>query len=488
MITALKSLQTIQLSQVLLMFILGAMTGLIYMTLTPIWWLVFLGIAIMLAVFTNNQTGVLMILATLFIFHWLFGVFKIIPKEITWLPDVIILVMTSKFLYLQANRRKWQSTPIDYAILVIIIFGLFSAIYNNVSLVTIMFGFRKFFKYTLMFFILRNIEHHGKFYRFFLVSLFVLALVQIPVTIVQAITFGTVGKDVADKVSGTLGWKATGAMALFMSFTMSMMMGFYTQTKKTIYLLLCIAFIIPIILGSGQFGFIIAPIAVVICWLLGNRMTLTNTLKIPLFLIIMAMFIIPGINYHDSRYKGNLSKFLTSPTEVYSLNIQKRKEGTFGRFEVIDVAHQLLLENLPQLLIGFGPGNASESYFSDYSGQLEKKYPGLKIWGIQYTATILEYGFLGLLLFLLMFYYLWRANRKFYFQSEAPFWRAISVGYNGVLFTYLAGCLYNPAWYYDILAFTFWFISAAVVVQANKSMDENSKVQRIYNKEHSYAN
>lgn len=477
--TALRSLQTIHLSQILLMFILGAMTGLIYMTLTPMWWLVFLGIAIMIAVFTNNQTGVLIILATLFIFHWLFGVFKIIPKEITWLPDVIILVMTAKFLYLQANKRRWQGSTIDAIIMVILIFGLFSAIYNDVSMVTIMFGFRKFFKYTLMFFILRNIEHQGKFYRFFLVSLFVLALLQIPVTIVQAISFGTVGKDVADKVSGTLGWKATGAMALFMSFVMSMMMGFYTQTKKYIYLVLCICFLIPIMLGSGQFGFIIAPFAVIICWFLGNRLTLTNMLKIPLFLIIMAMFIIPGINYHDSRYKGNLSKFITSPSEVYSLNIEKRKEGTFGRFEVIEVAHQLLLENLPQLLIGFGPGNASESYFSDYSGQLEKKYPGLKIWGIQYTAIILEYGFLGLLLFLLLFYLVWRANRNFYHQAEDPFWKAISVGYNGVLFTYLVGCLYNPVWYYDILAFSFWFISAALVVQAEKLEKETPRARRI---------
>lgn len=466
--TTLKSLHAIQLSQILVMFMLGAMTGMIYMTLTPIWWLVFLGAAIMIAVFTYTQTGLLIILATLFIFHWLFGVFKIIPKELTWLPDVILIAMAGKFLYLQASKRKWQSTPIDSIFLMIIIFGLFSAIYNGVSLVTMAFGFRKFFKYALMFFILRNIEPHGKFYRLFLISLFVLALLQIPVTIIQAITYGTTGNDVADKVSGTLGWNATGAMALFMSFAMSMMMGFYTQTKKLIYLLLGVAFATPIILGSGQFGFFIAPIAVLICWMLGNPMTVKNVLKIPLIVIVMAIFIIPGINYHDSRYQGNLSKFLKSPANVYSLNIQKRKEGTFGRFEVIDVSHQLLLENPPQLLIGFGPGNASESYFSDYSGQLEKKYPGLKIWGIQYTATILEYGFLGLALFLLMFLLLWRANREFYQQTEDRFWRAISVGYNGVLFTYLAGSLYNPAWYYDILAFSFWFITAALVVQAAK--------------------
>jgi hypothetical protein len=473
--TSIKWTESANLSQLFIMFILGGMTGLIYMMLTPVWWLMFLAVAIMIAIFINDKVAILIILATLFVFHWLFGVFRAIPKEITWLPDVIILIMAAKILYLQAKKNRWERTPIDLIMLSILLLGIISAVYNNVAGVTLLFGFRKFFKYTLMFFILRNIEQETKFYRFFMILLFILALLQIPVTIVQAIHFGTTGKDVADNVSGTLGGKATGAMALFMSFIISMMMGFYTQTKKVVFLLVSAGFLIPIILGSGQFGLLIAPLAALICWILGRPLNLKNIVKIPLIISIIIMLVLPGINYHDARYKGNLMKFLRSPTELYSLNIQKRKEGTFGRFQVIDVAHQLLLDNIPQLIVGFGPGNASQSYFSEYSGKLDKEYQGFKIWGIQYTATILEYGFLGLILFLLLFLQLWRVNRQFYHRTKNQFWKAISVGYNGLLFVYTVGSFYNPVWYYDILSFTFWFITAGLVVQmyAEKTTELN---------------
>ncbi len=467
---SIKWIESANLSELLIMFILGAMTGLIYMTLTPIWWLMFLAIAIMIAVFINDKIAMLLILATLFLFHWLFGALRAIPKEITWLPDVIIIIMAAKILYLQAKKNQWERTPIDLIFIAIISLGIISAIYNNVGIITLIFGFRKFFKYMLMFYILRNIDQDSKFYRFFLISLFILALLQIPVTIVQAIHFGTDGKDVADNVSGTLGGNATGAMALFMSFAISMMMGFYTQTKKVIFLFLSACFLIPIMLGSGQFGFLIAPLAALICWILGRPTNLKNILKIPLVISIIIMLVLPGINYHDARYKGKLMKFLQSPSELYSLNFEKRKEGTFGRFEVIDVAHKLLLENLPQMIVGFGPGNASQSYFSEYSGRLDKEYHGFKIWGIQYTATILEYGFLGLFLFLLLFFKVWRMNRRFYHETKNKFWKAISVGYNGLLFVYIVGCFYNPVWYYDILSFTFWFVTAGLVVQMNSEI------------------
>lgn len=478
--TSIKWIESTNLSQLLTMLILGAMTGLIYMMLTPVWWLMFLAVAIMIAIFINDKVAILIILATLFLFHWLFGVFRAIPKEITWLPDVIILIMAAKILYLQAKRNLWERTPIDLIILAILLLGIISAVYNNVAVFTLLFGFRKFFKYTLMFFILRNIEQQSKFYRFFIILLFILALLQIPVTITQAIYFGTTGKDVADNVSGTLGGKATGAMALFMSFVISMTMGFYTQTKKVVFLLLSASFLIPIILGSGQFGLFIAPIAALICWILGRQLNLKNILKIPLIISVIVMLVLPAINYHDARYGGNLMKFVRSPSELYSLNIQKRKEGTFGRFQVIDVAHQLLLDNIPQLIVGFGPGNASQSYFSEYSGRLDKEYQGFKIWGIQYTATILEYGFLGLILFLLLFFQLWRVNRQFYHQTKNQFWKAISVGYNGLLFVYIAGSFYNPVWYYDILSFTFWFITAGLVVQMySENIIENSTGQNL---------
>ena len=247
--TGVKWIESANTFQLLIMFILGAMTGLIYMTLTPIWWLMFLAIAIMIAIFVSNKVGILIILATLFLFHWLFGVFRAIPKEITWLPDVIIMILTIKVLYLQAKKKIWHRTPIDLPLLALIVLGILSATYNDVHIVTLVFGFRKFFKFILMFYILRNIERDEKFYRQMLITLFILAVLQIPVTIAQATFFGTTGTDIADNVNGTLGRNSTGAMALFMCFSISLMMGFFAQTKKIIFLFVCALFTIPIILG-----------------------------------------------------------------------------------------------------------------------------------------------------------------------------------------------------------------------------------------------
>ncbi|MDZ7318053.1 MAG: hypothetical protein ONB11_02800 [candidate division KSB1 bacterium] len=463
--TAIRSLQSIPLPHLLLMFMLGALAGLIYMSLSPIWWLMSLGMAIIIAVFISNRTGIGIILLALFILQWLFGVFRAIPKEITWLPDVIIMILTAKFFYLQADRHRLITSPIDKVIAAILLLGLLSAIYNNVSPITVLFGYRKFFKYTLLFYILRHIESDDKFYRFFFYIIFILLLAQIPVTIAQAIVYGTIGKDVADNVSGTLGWKATGAMALLMNFAISMMIGFYTQTHRLRFVAVALLFTVPIILGSGQYGLIMLPLTAITCWLLGHEINLKNLVKVPLLVSVIIMLVIPAINYHDYRYHGNLLKFLSSPSEIYSLNIQTRKEGTFGRFQVIDVAHRVLSENPAQLLIGFGPGNASESYFHDYSGKLEKEFRGMKIWGIQYTAIILEYGFLGLLLFLWLFFKLWRLNRHLYHRTSDPFWKSITVGYNGMILAYLLGCLYNPAWYYDILAFCFWLTTAGLATR-----------------------
>lgn len=454
--------------QFFIMFCLGGLTGLVFLMLSPAWWLLFLGAAILVAVFINNRIGLLIILVTLFLFNWMFGVIRILPKEITWLPDIIVLALTAKMLFLQSHKVRFKKTPIDIVMAALLIVGILSALYNNIHAFTLIFGFRNFFKYVLLFYILRNVDTDTAMYRFFIVALFILAFIQIPVSIFQTIHFGTTGEDIADNVSGTLGWKATGAMAILMNFAISMMIGFYSQTRKLIFLFLAIGFLTPMIFGSGQFGFYIAPLAVVICWLAGHSLSWKNMLKLPLIFIIMGIIGWITIKYHDARYEGNFEMFLRSPEKLYELNMDYRKEGAYGRFQVIKFSNDLLLENYMNFLIGFGPGNASESFFNQYSGKLDQQYRGRKIGGIQYTAIILEFGYIGFILFLLMLFQLWRMSRRVYLNYEDRFWRAVAAGYAGMLFSYIAGIIYNPVWFYDVLAFPFWFISAALAVLDGK--------------------
>ncbi|MBN1155738.1 hypothetical protein JXB12_12540 [candidate division KSB1 bacterium] len=459
------------LSQIVLIIALGGLTGLIYVALSPIWWLLFLGIALLISIFMNNKVGLIIIFASTFLFNWLFGVLEIIPKEITWLPDVIIFVFAAKALYIQAEKRQWRSTSFDLIMLLLLLIGVFSALYNNVSFVTMLLGLRNYFKYVLMFYILRNIEMEEKFYRVFLYVLIVLGLLQIPITVVQTIFYGTYGEDVADQVVGTLGWKATGAMAILMTFMVSILTGLLIQTKNYLYLLGIIGCIFPVIFGSGQFGFYTIPLVILICLIIGSSFTIQNVIKAPIYLAVLVLLTWLAMNYHDSRYSGNIIDFFSSPSKLVVLNDQLRKEGTFGRYQVIKISHQLLLEDPVNFLFGYGPGNASESYFTKYSGKLDKEYEGRKIGGIQYTSIILEFGFVGLILFLLLYLQLWRFNLKLYNKLDSRFWRGISLGYNGILFVYLAGLVYNPVWFYDVLAFPFWFTTTALFVLSDRITD-----------------
>jgi len=469
-----KNALTANLSQIVLMFLLGGMTGLVYVSLSPIWWLLFLGIAIMVSIFVNNKVGLIIILASHFLFNWLFGVLGIIPKEITWLPDVIIFAFAIKAIYIEADKKRWRNSPVDITILLLLLFALVSALYNNVSLVTVLLGLRNYFKYILMFYILRNIEIDEKLYRYFLYAIIILGLLQIPITSVQTMIYGTFGEDVADQVVGTLGGKATGAMAILMTFVVSLLAGFLIQTRNFIYFLGILGCVLPVIFGSGQFGFYTIPIAIMICLLHGSRFNIQNVLKAPIYLVFLVLLTWLAMNYHDSRYSGNIIKFFSSPSKLYDLNIQLRKEGTFGRFQVIKVSNELLLENRFNFLFGFGPGNASESYFNKYRGKLDKEYAGRKIGGIQYTSIILEFGYIGLLLFLVLYFQLWLQNLKLYKKLTSKFWRGISIGYNGILFAYIAGIIYNPVWFYDVLAFTFWFTTTALFVKADRIADEEA--------------
>lgn len=470
--TTSKNTLSVNLSQIVVVLALGGLTGLIYVALSPIWWLLFLGIALMVSIFANNRIGIIIILASIFLFNWLFGVLQIIPKEITWLPDVIIFVFAVKAIYIVADRREWKNTPFDLVVLLLILIGVISALYSNVSFVTMLLGFRNYFKYVLMFSLLRNIEREERFYRVFLYVILVLSLIQIPITTVQTIIYGTYGEDVADQVVGTLGGKATGAMAILMTFIVSLLTGLLIQTKNYLYLLAIFGCALPVIFGSGQFGFYTIPLVIIIGLAFGSRFSTKNILKAPVYLGVLVLVTWFAMNYHDSRYSGNIIKFFSSPSKLVDLNNQFRKEGSFGRFQVIKVSNQLLVQDPINFLFGFGPGNASESYFTDYSGRLDKVYSGRKIGGIQYTSIILEFGYVGLLLFLIFLYQLWRFNMRLYDKLDDKFWKAISLGYNGMLFAYIAAWVYNPVWFYDVLAFTFWFTTTALFVKWDRMVEE----------------
>jgi cell division protein FtsW (lipid II flippase) len=74
----------------------------------------------------------------------------------------------------------------------------------------------------------------------------------------------------------------------------------------------------------------------------------------------------------------------------------------------------------------------------------------------------LELGYGGLLFFLFLFYRLFVLNKIFFSAIDDPFWKAISIGFFGILFTSAYAIVYNLSWISPPLGFPLWFIAGAI--------------------------
>ncbi|RMD92468.1 MAG: hypothetical protein D6813_05850, partial [Calditrichaeota bacterium] len=358
-------------------------------------------------------------------------------------------------------------TSIDKWFLILACLALIGSLVNEMNPIVSVLGFRNFFKYIVMFYVLVNINLEEKFLKNMLRLLIFIALVQIPVTIVEWRIYGT-----GDNVVGTLGSHTTGIMAIFLAFTASFMIGFYMHTGKIMHLLTIILLFIPIILGSGRFGFLLIPAAVIFSVLFGGKISIKKVIKSTLLSFIVFVTMFCAVKVHDKIVdRGDFYELLTSPERMYLYTTGYAKGGRLNRTEAIIFAGHLISQSPVKFLLGYGPGNASPSYFSNFEGALETQYKGLRVRGVQLSWVMLEFGILGLLFFLLIYFYLFRENQTLYFQTQDSFWKSISIGYNGIIFAYLVSIVYTSVWVSDVTAFSFWLISASIIAMKTKRIN-----------------
>ncbi|MFX1555451.1 MAG: hypothetical protein ACFFBV_16115, partial [Promethearchaeota archaeon] len=140
-----------------------------------------------------------------------------------------------------------------------------------------------------------------------------------------------------------------------------------------------------------------------------------------------------------------------------------------GRFSAAKEALQVSAENPVNLMIGFGPGSASKSYFKKFAGKLLSKLRISYGWETQWVVMNLEYGIVGVFLFLLAIFLIFKRNQRFFERINDPYWRAISFGFKGISFTYFMGFFYATVFRQDVMAFIFWFFAASIYCLEHES-------------------
>ncbi len=247
-----------------------------------------------------------------------------------------------------------------------------------------------------------------------------LALIQLPVSVIKYIAADGGASYTLDSVSGT--FAGYGELVICQVISLGIILtDKFVHKKNTLPFintyLLSIFLVSPLLLSKSRSAsiFVIIVIIFVLIYSLFKRRNLASSIKV-IFSTSLIFIIFSSLFYIFFWQSGDydLDKQF-DPEFVYDyymhmpiVNAEQLRAGAdprMGRFRAISTSWEYIQQDLVHTILGYGAGSASEASFIGINGSLFQKIGTLS--GIarnQYSKAILEFGLLGLIGFFIFFY------------------------------------------------------------------------------------
>lgn len=440
--------------------------------LIPIAFLFIITAIIAYLIMSRPKIGVWGIILVIYLLTYLIGL-NMAPRAAKWFIEMSIFFLSLHVLAVKSIQRKKIILPFGLLLLSVILFSLMSSLLNGVNLITFLLGLRLHFKYILLFYLLINLDFKEEFYIKTIKILFLIAIFQIPVTLIQKLvwnpynTMGYMGRSVAaiDAAGGTFGWgDTTGILACFLSGVVYFLISYMIYNKADLKLIAISALLfVPIFLANSTANLILLPIGLLF---LISRTSRRNFIKLIISMMIACVFLSVAYVFIISQPAFKSSKLAADFEIQRMLRTQVKTDASggparAGKIASMMYAFDLVKDNLFTLISGLGMGSASSSYFSDFSGSLANKIAKYEM-KPQVARTLIEMGFFGITGFFIFIFYIYKINCRLFRITTDKFWKTVYLSFYGIVFLYAASAFYRPVWDTEPTAFAFWFLSAAI--------------------------
>ncbi|MHA1381407.1 MAG: O-antigen polymerase [Candidatus Helarchaeota archaeon] len=420
----------------------------------------FIGIGIFLFLFRNlDKTIYLLILSIMFI-DWLSEKLLILPRHITWIPELISSVVLLFILFKSSINKRIPMKAPYILIYVFIILTFIGIVLNNVGLPIAIAGIRNHLKFIPFFLLPFYFNFSNQFMNKFFKVIMFFAFLQCPVAILQRILYQTAS---GDPVGGTLGAFSSGTLSVFCSMIIIFWTVYYFKLSMRTrnYILGLIALMIPMSLNETKITLFLIPIILISIYLFIPESKLKFKSIVFIGVIVVSLLGIYRVIYNNyyGRSSRKIENYILKPEKSLEYIYYRKylENGELNRIPKIIFAYENVNRNISHFLFGVGAGNASDSFFSNSVGYYYSKYMELRIDGVFAGYMIWEYGFLGTALFFLIIMILFK--KSYDMKRLKGINGVIASGFLGMSIIIFISTFYFDALRLNIFGYMYWFVA-----------------------------
>lgn len=390
---------------------------------------------------------------------WLLKDLRVIPQWATWLDEgLLVLIMIEWVVRMFVVNKEYRRTPLDFPLIGFLLVGVFSALINRVSLISVLFGFRAPLQYILLYFAIVNSRISEAFFRKLIMISAFFALLQIPLGIYQVImkapvplnnnvsNLGLVGSSV--RAFGT--FAHPNALGGFMALFIAVFVGWYwftpkMQSKYRTSLLIAIGLmLVVLILTFSRQSWLALFVGIVAVLWFQNR-----NLKALTIIIISA--VIFGIVW---QWVPAFTQRTLSQAEAID---------NYARYRNMLAASQIIKANP---IFGIGPGVWGGSA-SALLGSSDLKKFNIRTTTVDsnWLSMTVEFGILGSCMFLGLLLAMFRRTLKYLYwarstyKAEDSFRTGVFLGSSVSFIAFALLALASPAFENQQISFYVWFFA-----------------------------
>ncbi|HEY0090475.1 MAG TPA: hypothetical protein VGB37_16615, partial [Candidatus Lokiarchaeia archaeon] len=193
------------------------------------------------------EYGLYLIILMSFFMDWLTEEAGLFPHAFSWIIEAILILLFIKILLPKINRKLIRGSNIDKILLIIVILGIVSALINGFTIVNILLGFRVYFKFIIVFYIIINTNFSEKTYKNLIIFLLAMILFQVPIALWQFFILHLL----YDSATGSI--RGAGIICVLSISMICLLWSLYLYYKSSIkYIILSILLFILPVLGEAK--------------------------------------------------------------------------------------------------------------------------------------------------------------------------------------------------------------------------------------------